>query len=279
LCHRLSRLPSPLTVLIDSWRVEPLVFLHRAEAKAIVAELRAAGRAVSVEIFDRDRLPEATAILLRLSDPVMLDAARALEAAAIAYRGPGAAALERCYDKWRAYGTVAAVGVDCPDTRMAADADALRHPIVLKPRRGSDSIGLRVLRTGSVPSTLKNETMLVQAQIFGAELTVAVIDGIAGDPLRLELPEGAPYTFLRKYLWRPRHAPVTDRELAARVRNAALAAARSLGVDWGARIDFMAGCRAPSSSRGCSPRSNAAARTARRPRRTRSLPTRPCAKR
>ena len=237
--HRPPRVLSPLTVLIDSWRIEPLVWLHRAEARAIVAELRTAGRAVSVEIFDRNRLPEAAAILLRLSDPVMLDAARALETAEIAYRGPGAAALERCYDKWRAYRTVAAAGVDIPDTRMAAAADALRHPIVLKPRRGSDSIGLRVLRTGSVRATLKNETMLVQPQILGTEVTVAVIDGVAGDPLRLELPEGVPYTFLRKYLCRTRRAPVADRELAARVRQAALAAARSLGVDWGARVDFI----------------------------------------
>ena len=232
-------MPSPLTVLIDSWRADPLVWLHRAEARAIVAELRAAGRAVSVAAFDRNRLPETAPILLRLSDPVMVDAAQALEAAAVVYRGPGAAALERCYDKWRAYGTVSAVGVDCPETRLAVDADGLARPLVLKPRRGSDSIGLRILRTGPVPSTLTNETTLAQPQIFGTELTIAVIDGIAGNPLRLELPERVPYTFLRKYLQRPKRAPVADRVLAARAQQTALAAARALGVDWAARVDFI----------------------------------------
>jgi len=232
-------LPSPLTVLIDSWRADPLAWLHRTEARAIVAELRAAGRAVSVAAFDRNRLPETAPILLRLSDPVMVDAARALEAATVVYRGPGAAALERCYDKWRAYETVAAAGVDCPETRLAIDADALARPLVLKPRRGSDSIGLRILRAGSVPSTRRNEETLAQPQIFGAELTIAVIDGVAGNPLRLELPEGVPYTFLRKYLQRPGRAPLADRALAARAQQTALAAARALGVDWAARADFI----------------------------------------
>jgi len=81
--------------------------------------------------------------------------------------------------------------------------------------------------------------MLAQAQVFGAELTVGVIDGVVGDPLRLELPEGVPYTFLRKYLRRPKRARLGDRGFAARVQQAALVVATSLGVDWAARVDFI----------------------------------------
>jgi biotin carboxylase len=169
----------------------------------------------------------------------MVDAVRALDAAAISYHGPGKAPLERCYDKWRAYTEVSAAGIDCPETRLAVDDDGFGRPVVLKPRCGSDSIGLRVVRSGPVPERLRNEAMLVQPQIFGAELTVGIVDGHAGEPLRLGLAEGVPYTFLRKYLQRPRRAPLTDRTLATRVQHIALAAARTLGVDWAARVDFI----------------------------------------
>jgi len=231
--------PSPLTVLIDPWRMHPLAWLHRVEARAIIAELRAAGQPVDVAAFVPGALPQAARILLRLSDPVMVDAVRLLTAYGIAYLGPGAAALVCCYDKWIACRTLRAAGVDCPETRFAADAAALARPLVLKPRRGSDSIGLRVMRSGAVPAPLRNQHTIAQTQLFGAELTVAVIGGIAGMPLRIDLPEGVPYTFLRKYLWRPRCAPLADHTLATRVQQAALGAARALGVDWAARIDLI----------------------------------------
>jgi len=227
------------TILIDPWRLDPLTWLHRAEARAILRELRAAGRVVKVSAFDRRALPRGAWILLRLSDPVMVDAVRAFTAAGIAYRGPGLHALERCYDKWRAYQIVARAGIDYPETRFAPESDAFRRPVVVKPRRGSDSIGMRVIRSGPLPERLRNESMLVQPQVFGTELTVSVVDGVAGLPLRLELPEGVPYTFLRKYLTRPKRAPLVDRALAARVQQTALVAANALGIDWAARVDFI----------------------------------------
>jgi D-alanine-D-alanine ligase-like ATP-grasp enzyme len=232
-------LSPPLTVLIDRWRMHPLVWLHRAEARAITAELRAAGRSVEVRAFVREALPQGGRILLRLSDPVMVDAVQALAAAGIACRGPGKTAFALCYDKWRATQMVRAAGIDCPETCLGVDGDTLTRPVVVKPRRGSDSLGLRVLRAGPLPARLRNARMLAQAQVFGAELTVSVIDGVAGEPLRLELPEGVPYTFLRKYLRRPIRAPLADRGLAARVQQAALIAAAKLGVDWVARVDFI----------------------------------------
>jgi len=219
--------------------MHPLAWLHRAEARAMVAELRAARRRVDVRTFVRDALPAGGRILLRLSDPVMVDAARALAASGIAYCGPGATALARCYDKWAAQQTVSAAGIDCPETRLGVDGDALSRPLIVKPRRGSDSIGLRVLRAGPLPTRLRNDRTLVQAQVYGTELTVGVIDNVAGEPLRLELAEGVPYTFARKYLRRPKRTPLADRGLAARVQQTALAAATTLGVDWAARVDFI----------------------------------------
>jgi D-alanine-D-alanine ligase-like ATP-grasp enzyme len=229
----------PLTVLIDPWRIDLLAWLHRAEARALVRELRATGRIVYVRRLDRQDLPQAERILLRLSDPVMVDAVRALVAAGIRYRGPGRDALERCYDKWCAYQLAEQAGIECPETRFAAAEDGLRRPVVVKPRRGSDSIGMRVIRTGAIPANLRSEAVLVQPQIFGSELTVGVIDGMAGEPLKLALADGVPYSFARKYFRPPNRAPLADRDLAARVRHTALTAAQALGVDWAARVDFI----------------------------------------
>lgn len=232
-------MPRPLVILIDPWRIDSLAWLHRAEARAIARELQRAGHRVEVRVFDPRALPQGARILLRLSDPVMVDAVRAFADAGISYCGPGSGALERCYDKWCAGRTVAHADIDCPETRFASEDDGSRRPVIVKPRRGSDSIGLRVVRTGRLPAALRSASMLVQPQVFGMELTVSVIDGIAGRPLRVELPEGVPYTFLRKYLWRPKRAPLADRALETRARHSALAAARALGVDWAARVDFI----------------------------------------
>ena len=58
-------------------------------------------------------------------------------------------------------------------------------------------------------------------------------------PLRILLPEETPYSFFRKYLLRPRHAPLADPGLAERVRRTALEIAGIFGVDWAARIDLI----------------------------------------
>ena len=71
------------------------------------------------------------------------------------------------------------------------------------------------------------------------ELTIGVIRGRAGLPLRIFLPEGTPYSFLRKYLKRPRRAPLADRFLAERARSVALRIAGTLETDWAARVDLM----------------------------------------
>jgi D-alanine-D-alanine ligase-like ATP-grasp enzyme len=58
-------------------------------------------------------------------------------------------------------------------------------------------------------------------------------------PLEIFLPAGTPYSFARKYLWRPARAPVADAALAARVRELAPRVAAALGVDWAARVDLI----------------------------------------
>jgi D-alanine-D-alanine ligase-like ATP-grasp enzyme len=230
-----------ITVVREPWRVHPLAWIHRVEASAIASELRRSGRAVSVAVYREDavaRLPRGP-LLLRLSDPVMLRATRALEQASIAYIGPSAAAMERCYDKYEACRTAAARGVNCPATALAHEADAIPRPLVLKPRRGSDSIGVRLIANGAIPARWRNADHIAQEQVRGTELTVGVFRGRAGMPLRIDLPEGVPYSFARKYVLRPRSSPLVEGELARRIRSAALEVAGILGADWAVRIDLM----------------------------------------
>ncbi len=122
---------------------------------------------------------------------------------------------------------------------LACDAATTSFPLVLKPRRGSDSIGVRVLRQGPIPEIARSEDFIAQQHIRGTELTIGVLRDRVGMPLCIHLPEGAPHTFSRKYLWRPRRAPLGDPALAARVQRSALEIARIFGVDWAARIDLI----------------------------------------
>jgi D-alanine-D-alanine ligase-like ATP-grasp enzyme len=129
--------------------------------------------------------------------------------------------------------------VDCPAPALASAAGTMPFPLVLKPRRGSDSIGVRFLSSGSIPARRRTERYIAQEHVRGTELTVAVFRDRAGMPLRIFLPEATPYSFFRKYLLRPARAPLADPGLAKRVRRTALHIAGIFGVDWAARIDLI----------------------------------------
>ena len=99
-------------------------------------------------------------------------------------------------------GSYWAAGMDVP-------AEAASLPMVIKPRRGSDSIGVRIAYSGPVPAD-----HLAQELVIGTEITVAVLHGTVGAPLRIELPPGAVYSFARKYVLRPRRVPIAPVKLA-----------------------------------------------------------------
>jgi D-alanine-D-alanine ligase-like ATP-grasp enzyme len=229
-----------LTVVRESWCAQPLAWIHRAEARAVAEELRREGHDVQLVRYRQDSASDLSSnLLLRLSDPVMLAAAQTLTRAARHYLGPSAAVMERCYDKYEAYRIATANGVDCPATALAGAADMLPFPLVLKPRRGSDSVGVRLFKDGPLPARVRTDDYIAQEYVRGAELTVAVLRARAGMPLRILLPEGTPYSFFRKYLLRPPRAPLGDAGLAERVRRAALKIAEVFSVDWAARIDLI----------------------------------------
>jgi D-alanine-D-alanine ligase-like ATP-grasp enzyme len=230
-----------VAVLRESWRPHPLAWIHRAEARSLAEELRRAGYTVRLVRFQSDSvsgLPTGT-LLLRVSDPVMLAAVWTLTRAARPFLGPGAAVMERCYDKYEAHRIATSNGIDCPATVLASAAGGMSFPLVLKPRRGSDSIGIQLLRHGPIPARAQTDSDIAQQYVRGSELTVAVFRHRAGKPLRILLPDATPYSFFRKYLLRPRRQPLADAGLADRVRRKALEIAGIFGVDWAARIDFV----------------------------------------
>jgi D-alanine-D-alanine ligase-like ATP-grasp enzyme len=210
-------------VVREPWRPDPLAWIHRAEARAIAGELR------SPLVEYSGALPPDRA-LLRLSDPFMR---RVVAEAQDAYFGPGSKALERCYDKYEAHRIAVEGGIDAPQTSLAGSTTLPAAPFVLKPRRGSDSIGVRIAST--VPEARRNAEHLVQARIVGREVTVGVFRGEVGAALEILLPHGTPYSFLRKYVLRPRRAILQDETLRETARHVA----RLLGVDWAARVDFI----------------------------------------
>jgi D-alanine-D-alanine ligase-like ATP-grasp enzyme len=228
-------------VIVEPWRPHPLAWIHRGEARAIADELRGAGRTVTEVRFSAGAVADLPPgpLLLRLSDPVMQAAAEALGRAGVPYLGPGAAVMARCYDKWVAYGIATAAGVDCPATCLASDVVGISCPLVVKPRWGSDSLGIRLVRSGPIPPRARSAGFVAQERIVGAELTVAVIHDCVGMPLQLDLPPGTLYTFARKYLLRSRRAPLADEALVERVRRLAAEIASVFAVDWAARIDLI----------------------------------------
>jgi D-alanine-D-alanine ligase-like ATP-grasp enzyme len=212
-----------IVVVREPWRLDPLAWIHRAEARAIARELHAP------LLEYTGKLPPGLA-LLRLSDPFMR---RVVGEVSTPYRGPGRQALERCYDKYAAHRLVSASGLDSPETVLADSPNIPDAPFVLKPRRGSDSIGVRIARV--VPESRRNPDHIVQARIVGREVTIALFRGQVGLPLEIHVPPGTPYSFLRKYLLRPGRAPFADEALRAVARRIG----QVLGVDWAARVDFI----------------------------------------
>jgi len=230
-----------LTVLREPWRFHPLAWIHRIEARSIATELERAGHAVNFNLFRESRMASLPPgpLLLRVSDLVMLLATRALARAARSFSGPTAGVMELCYDKYKACRLAMAHGIACPATVLAGEAGVMPFPLVLKPRHGSDSIGIKFLHSGPVPARFHNDLHIAQEYVRGMELTIGVIHEKTGLPLRILLPEGTPYTFARKYLLTPRRKVLADEGLTRRVRDTALRIAHLFRINWAARIDFI----------------------------------------
>ncbi len=148
-------------------------------------------------------------------------------------------ALEECFDKLFANGQVEKFGVFCPSTFTAVDSSALGPPLLLKPRHGSDSLGIKICRDGKIPQSRRTSEYFVQPFILGADVTVAVLEGKVGAPLQVMRPEGELYSFLRKNLMKPKKTELDDLELSNRIQGIAAQVAEIFSIDWATRVVFL----------------------------------------
>src|SRR5689334_25078961 len=148
-----------ILVLHDPINLSLLAAIHRAEARSIASELRSLRYDVSLQAFRTERVAALTActLLLRLSDPQMRSAARTLTLASLSYIGPRVKTIERSYDKYEAAHIVGAAGFDVPETMLGNAAEHISLPLIVKPRCGSDSIGVRIVNTGRIPPSKQNK--------------------------------------------------------------------------------------------------------------------------
>lgn len=212
-----------MIVVREPWRFHPLAWIHRTEAAKIARELGASMVDYPATTGER--------ALLRLSDPVMRQVLGEIRSP---YFGPGREALERCYDKHEATRIVRAAGFDAPDTFLGDSPSLPRAPFIVKPRRGSDSLGVHI--ASEVAPSKRNAEHLLQSRIIGQEVTVALFRGEVGLPFHILVPPGEIHSFSSKYLFRPGKRPMEGEEA---LRDRAGAIGKALGVDWAARVDFI----------------------------------------
>lgn len=120
-------------------------------------------------------------------------------------------------------------------------------PLVVKPAREGSTIGISIvhnrgeLEAGFAEALRHDSTVLVEAFIAGAEVTVAVIDGTAL-PIIQVVPKEGFYDYTNKYtVGRTEYllpAPLAT-AVYARLQQAAVAAYQAIGCSGAARIDFM----------------------------------------
>lgn len=172
-----------------------------------------------------------------------------LEMAEIPYTGSGVMASAMALDKIMAKQMFIWNNVETPDFQMWKRGDPVegttQYPVVVKPVTCGSSVGITRVAQGkdllaALETALAHDTrVLIEAQITGRELTVALLDGHAFPPLEIFPPDGF-YDFKAKYTEACRHEVLqSQEELVLRLQESALRAFQSLQCRGLARADFM----------------------------------------
>lgn len=178
-----------------------------------------------------------------------------LEFLRIPYTGSGVSASALCMDKVRTKQLLRGVGLSTPDYALLTEQtdwtnviNELGGDAIVKPCHEGSSIGMaRVTSAGELQSAFNNaaqydRVVLAERFIRGAEYTVAILNGEALPPIRLETDHRF-YDFVAKY-----EADDTrylcpcglDADKEAKLKQLALSAFAAVGaVGWG-RVDVMA---------------------------------------
>lgn len=178
-----------------------------------------------------------------------------LEWLQLPYTGSGIAASALCMDKLRTKQLWRGVGLSTPDYRVlsaTSDWDSVIAELggvaMVKPCHEGSSIGMA--KVGNASDLAKayavadgyDHSVLAERYISGAEYTVAILDGVALPPIKLETHHQF-YDFSAKY-----QADDTryicpcglPGESEARLKQLALAAFQSVGARGWGRVDVMA---------------------------------------
>lgn len=178
----------------------------------------------------------------------------ALEYLGIPYTGSGVMASALAMDKWRTKLVWLAAGISTPhyellsaNSDLAAVAQQLGLPLVVKPAREGSSIGISKVTTleklGAAFELARQHDDIVIAEQFiaGRELTAGILDDEALPLVHIEAPQGN-YDYHNKYFGNDTkyHCPCgLPRELESVIQAQAVTAFRVIGcVGWG-RLDLM----------------------------------------
>ncbi len=176
---------------------------------------------------------------------------RALNARALPYTGPGAAASALCMDKVATKRVLEAAGIAVPQgvvvpVAQAEDLCPLPLPAVVKPPRDGSSVGLtKVLEPAQWSEAVRLACAqdacgeaLAEVFISGREWGVSVLNGRALPVLEIQAPDGW-YDFHAKYVaGASRHVFPEPCALTERVQRLAEAAVAATGCRGAVRVDF-----------------------------------------
>ncbi|MFF2026837.1 ATP-grasp domain-containing protein [Streptomyces sp. NPDC058171] len=177
--------------------------------------------------------------------------AAARAAAAFGLPGPDGEAVARCRDKEVQRRALAAGGVAVPAFRAVDQvtgavraADAIGHPVVLKPVSGSGSVGVRLCRDRAATEQWAGELLgpVTHERGNAVPTRILVEAAVAGPEFSVETIGGDVVAIVAKHLGPEPHfvetghdvpAPVPDATAAA-LGATALKALAALGLGWGA---------------------------------------------
>jgi len=231
-----------------------------ASGKAVLGALREAGlEAVEVDLDEAAlALPEGVGLAFNVIHGTFGEdgALQALlEEAGIPYTGAGVESSRVAFDKLLAKARFVAAGVPSPRSETVALAagarPAMAPPYVVKAPCQGSSVGVHIVRDEARARAAFEDVArfgdeaLVEQFVEGRELTVGVLDGEALPVVEIVPPEGV-YDMASKYPWlsgakgSQYFCPAAlDEATSERVRAAALAAHRALGIEVYSRVDVL----------------------------------------
>ena len=232
-----------------------------ASGKAVLKALQAAGcNAVGVDVTSKDLdLPEGTELAYNVIHGTFGEDGQLqsiLEGRGIPYTGAGVASSRLAFDKNLAKDRFIAADVPTPaseivDVSNGVKLPSIPVPFVVKPPREGSSVGVTIVKEASqalaameTAAKYGNE-ILVEAFIEGKELTVGILDNVAM-PIVHIAPRDGFYDMANKYPWlsggvgSDYYCPADlDEVTTRRVKEAALAGHKSLGIEVYSRVDVL----------------------------------------